>query len=78
MSGATTMSADREPTDTINVPLSSYQLSLIRAVTPDIREGRQADFHAFIADMCRPLREITDRDVRTAIHEAERRYGRRV
>jgi hypothetical protein len=70
------MSVDLDPIDTIDVKLSSYQLALIRAVLPDIRNSRQADFLRFVCDMSRGLQIITDADVRTAIHESERRYGR--
>lgn len=70
------MSRDREPIDVIDAPLTAFQLSLVRAETPKIRGARQADFHRFIADVLRGLREPADADVRRAIDEAALRYGR--
>ena len=71
------MSRDRpcELIDT-DIPLTSFQASLVRAETPTIRGARQADFHKFIADVLRGVRIVTDADVRRAIDAASLRYGR--
>lgn len=70
------MSRDREPTDTIDLALSAYHAALIRAVLPDVRQSRQADFLKFIGDVLRGVREPSDAQVRSAIKHAAERYGR--
>lgn len=59
-----------------DVRLTSFQASLIRRATPDIRQSRQFDFHKCIADQLRPIQAVSDRNVRDAIDEAKRRHGK--
>jgi hypothetical protein len=70
------VSRDRPCEMIADVSLSSFQVALVRAEVPRIRQGRQQDYLRFVQDVLRGLRIVGDKDVRTAIRHSAERYGR--